>query len=159
MGNFFSRVMVFNFKKNILKRQKANLKFQEIIKQNYECLDKWTLALDKKHTTWKMDKYFISKINGVESIYEYYYHVSSEHVIERIKVPTLCLNTTEDPICLKENIPIEKLFINENIITLITQRGGHIEYLSGKNNDWFGFQLGLHYFKFFESQKMQKKSI
>ena len=60
------------------------------------------------------------------------------------------LNNTEDPVCLKENIPIERLYRNENIVSLIANRGGHIEYLTGSNEEWFGFKLALIYFTIFE---------
>ena len=35
----------------------------------------------------------------------------------------------------------------------ITQRGGHIEYLHGKEMNWWAFDLAIKYFDFFEKKK------
>ena len=36
----------------------------------------------------------------------------------------------------------------------ITQRGGHIEYLHGKEMNWWAFDLAIKYFDFFEKKKL-----
>jgi len=76
-------------------------------------------------------------------------------VIEDIKVPTLCISSREDPICIHQSIPVEKLYKNENIIFLLAERGGHIEYLSGWRAEWWGFKMALEYFDYFERQKKE----
>lgn len=91
------------------------------------------------------------KLLGFASVLDYYYHISSEHYIDKIITPTLSINCREDPISRIENVPIEKLYKNPYIINLITERGGHIEYLSGFEADWWGYTIALEYFQFFEN--------
>lgn len=156
-GNVFSRAIVNDFKK-VLDRNMKNQVFQELIRVRYECCDKWVQEVSKRRTTWEMDKYYTAKAWGMESVYDYYYHISSEHVIENIKVPTLAISCAEDPVCLKENIPIEKLYRNENIITLITERGGHIEYFTD-NEEWFAFKVALRYFQVLEDDPSLQRTL
>lgn len=86
-------------------------------------------------------------------MYDYYYHISSEHYLDDIKVPTLAISCREDPVCRQENIPIEKLYKNPNIITLVSQRGGHVEYISGWQEEWWAYRTALEYFSTFEMRK------
>jgi predicted alpha/beta-fold hydrolase len=157
-GNIFSRAIVKNFKK-VLDRNMKNPLFQELVRLNFECSDKWNVEMDKVQITWQMDKFFATKASGFESVYDYYYHISSEHVVDNIRVPTLVVSCAEDPVCLKENIPYEKLYRNENIVTLIAARGGHIEYLSGKNEEWFGFKIALKYFEMLETDPTLQRAL
>ena len=62
-GNLFSRLMVHDFKK-VLDRNFKNALFQDLIRLNFECCDKWSTEIGKLNTTWKMDKYFTAKTNG-----------------------------------------------------------------------------------------------
>jgi predicted alpha/beta-fold hydrolase len=52
----------------------------------------------------------------------------------------------------KEAIPIDLLYLNPNIITILTSHGGHIEYLNGMKQEWWAFKLVLDYFSYFENQ-------
>ena len=59
---------------------------------------------------WWLDKYVTTKFSGHESVLDYYYDLSCEHLLSNIKIPSLFLNNNEDPISIKENIPIDLLY-------------------------------------------------
>lgn len=75
--------------------------------------------------------------------------MSCDHLLEKIEIPSLFISNKEDPVCYKENIPINNLYLNRNIVTLIADRGGHVEYICGREERWWGFEIGLKYFEFF----------
>ena len=59
---------------------------------------------------WNIDKYVTARFSGDKHILDYYYRNSCEHVLKEINIPSLFLNNTEDPICYKENIPLDLLY-------------------------------------------------
>lgn len=126
--------------------------FRENVKQVGMDVGKFEKKLKKKTTCWKVDKFFTSKLGNFNHVLEYYHNISSEHVISDIKIPTLFIQNQEDPICLKEMIPVENIYRNQNTILLLTERGGHIEYFSGWKMDYWGFKTALYYFNLFEEK-------
>lgn len=149
MGKFFSKGIASNLKK-LYQQHYKNPHFKNIIKNNFNLITKMDKKMHSTSTTWKLDKHITAKFGGFDSIYDYYTNISSENRIDNIKVPSLFINNQEDPICIKESVPIEKIYHNKNTILLFTQRGGHIEYLSGWNAEWWAFKTALNYFEYFE---------
>ena len=96
-----------------------------------------------------MERDVTIKISGHEDVLDYYHHISCEHRLLEINVPSLFISNLEDPICSKECIPINLLYKNKNFITLISDRGGHVEYVCGKNKEWWAFKTSLKYFEYF----------
>lgn len=96
-----------------------------------------------------MDNEVSRLIMGVDHVEEYYHELSCEQWLGKIQIPSLFVSNKEDPVCYKENIPIDTLFRNDKIITLITDRGGHVEYICGKEERWWGFEVALKFFEFF----------
>jgi len=62
---------------------------------------------------------------------EYYAAASCHLVIDKVKVPLLCINARDDPICPSEAIPAETYLKNSNLIFCVTNCGGHIAWLEG----------------------------
>jgi len=66
-------------------------------------------------------------IHGQHKIKEYYKSVSAIHKIKDITVPTLCLDSIDDPIY---HYPFENLYgQNSNISFIYTSHGGHIAWI------------------------------
>ena len=87
-------------------------------------------------------------INGFRDLKKFYKDVSCCHYMEQIKIPTLFIHSLEDPVCVKECIPFEKIVENENCILVLTQRGGHIEYLSGNKAERWAYIPALEYLNY-----------
>jgi len=66
-----------------------------------------------------------------------------------VKIPTLFIHSLDDPVCVKEQIPFDDIRENENCILMLTQAGGHIEYLTGelKPERW-AYKPALEYLRF-----------
>lgn len=150
-NRLFSKIIARNFK-DLYRKHSRNKNFREMLKKHELCPNKLTQKIDKIKTCWEIDKLLISKINGWENVYDYYSNVASEYVLEDITIPTLFINSKEDPVCLKQYIPVDKIYQNKNTMLILTERGGHIEYLSGWKMDWWAFEMGLKYFDQFEKE-------
>jgi predicted alpha/beta-fold hydrolase len=152
IGNLFSRFLSLDFK-SLFEFHRKNPNFVKAIKDNNFDIDLIDHKLKNARTLWEIDKNVTLKLTGFDHLMEYYHSVSCDHLLHNIKHPSIFLNCLEDPICYKENIPITSLYLNENIITLFAPRGGHVEYLSGINKEWWAFQLSLIYFEYFETKE------
>ncbi|KAJ2546103.1 hypothetical protein IWW35_005153 [Coemansia sp. RSA 1878] len=53
--------------------------------------------------------------------------------LDNIRIPTMFLNSLDDPICIKSLIPFEKLVSNPYLVLALTVHGGHIGYMG---NSW-----------------------
>ena len=152
--SFFGKLVSYLIIRNYKKLYHFHTKNDHVVNKinfdhNLETLN--ILIKENKNDLWKIDKEVISKLYGYDSVYEYYYEMSCEREIKNIKIPTLFLNNAEDPICFKEVIPIDDIFRNKNCVGLITERGGHIEYLSDWDQKWWGFELSMFFFKYLEN--------
>lgn len=149
MSKIFSKGIASSLKK-LYQQHYKNPHFKNIIKNQFNLKTKIDKKMGSSDTTWKLDKHITAKFGGFDNVYDYYMNISSETRIESIKVPSLFISNQEDPICIKESVPIEKIYNNENTILLFAERGGHIEYFSGWNADWWAFITALDYFEYFE---------
>lgn len=150
-GSFYSKIIANNMKE-LYRFHYDNPHFQNIIRSHKLNLGSLEKKLDKRDTCWRVDKYITHKLGGHDTVYDYYIDISSEHVIDDIKVPCLFISNEEDPICLKENIPVEKIYKNENTILLFFERGGHIEYFSGFNRERYCYTIAMRYIEYFEKK-------
>ena len=150
---YFLSLLITKKIKNIYNHHIETENFIKRIKENKNCYDTMRNKYKLSHEIWALDKNITTKISGHENVLDYYFHISCEYKLKDINKPSLFLSNFEDPICVKENIPIDLLYKNDNIITLITNRGGHNEYLSGWDRQWWAFLLSIHYFEYFEKKR------
>lgn len=61
-----------------------------------------------------------------KSLKHYYEHSSSKNYIHDIQIPTLFINSLDDPISDKDGIPVQKIMQNDNLILLTVSHGGHL---------------------------------
>lgn len=107
---------------------------QDQLKEKGICLEEVANCQSSK----EFDTKFTIKLYGYESPEKYYDEASVVHVLEKIKVPVLSLNSKDDPIVYAKCIPYEKLKERPNIILAVTELGGHISWYSGiKPKRWY----------------------
>jgi len=71
------------------------------------------------------------KVNGFANVEDFWADFCSAYFMEDVKIPTLYIHSLDDPVCIKECVPMKKIIDNENCILLLTQKGGHIEFFTG----------------------------
>ncbi|KAJ3262715.1 hypothetical protein HDU77_000231 [Chytriomyces hyalinus] len=77
------------------------------------------------------DELATRRVFGFRSVSEYYRMGSSAQYIPDVAIPTLLLSDLDDPIAVREAIPVADVLQNPNIILAVTQRGGHLGWFEG----------------------------
>ncbi|KAM3131088.1 hypothetical protein pb186bvf_016786 [Paramecium bursaria] len=85
----------------------------------------------KAKNTWEFDEYITRRLFDFKSPTELYEYIGCENVIHNVQVPTLCIHSKDDPIVPEKIIPQDKLLSNKYITLLTTNRGSHVEWLTG----------------------------
>ncbi len=85
------------------------------------------------------DERIISFYSGFSGADEYYYRVAAARVIEEITVPTLILNSLDDPFIRLAPDTRDKILANPNITFIETNQGGHCAFLSQPTADYDGY--------------------
>lgn len=111
---------------------------------NQEALDK---AL-KINQTWQFDDIYTSKIAGFKDAFEYYRFASSIYKVDKIRVPTLAISSTDDP-AVSPIIPTADLQQNPNFCLVETDLGGHLGYVQWSGEFWCA-DVAHDFFKQFE---------
>jgi len=70
-------------------------------------------------------------LHGFRDAAHYYDVSSSMHYLAAIRVPTLVIHSLDDPFLPPEAVPRAALESNEDIVALLTGRGGHVGFLEG----------------------------
>lgn len=88
--------------------------------------------LSKINSFWEYDERVVAKLHGFQSAHDYYHRSSSRQFLKAIAVPTLIIQAVDDPFMTAEVIPkVEEL--SPHVQLEVTQGGGHVGFVSGKN--------------------------
>lgn len=79
------------------------------------------------------DEQIISLYSGFSGAEDYYYRVAAARIIDQVTVPTLILNSLDDPFIRIAPDTRDKIIANPNITFLETERGGHCAFLEQPN--------------------------
>ena len=122
------------------------MNFKEIAK-----VDSWK-KYDEQITSKVFGKYF-------KSTSDYYWHASSLHCVQGIKVPTMVIHSKDDPIIPIECLPVDECLANENIIVGIVRKGAHICYFTGVSGKvrWYPLVTGEYCDVIIEMNEEKKK--
>lgn len=88
----------------------------------------------------KLEEKLIVPSYGFKSLKEYYETDSCHNVIKHTKTPLLCICNRNDPLVHSSmsEIPSAAAMLNENIITIVTEHGGHVGWIESLNKDpWY----------------------
>ena len=83
------------------------------------------------------DAEFFGKILGFRNGDDYYRGMSSAKFIRYINKPLLIIHSKDDPICTYKGIPLDDVYENENIIFILSDKGGHSCFI--ENDKYFSF--------------------
>jgi len=80
---------------------------------------------------WQYDDQVVAKLHGFDSAEDYYKRSSSRYFLKTIAVPTLLIQSEDDPFMTDKVIP-DKKELSPHVIMEITQGGGHVGFVAGK---------------------------
>ncbi len=82
-------------------------------------------------TLYAFDEAATAPLHGFRSAAHYYTTCSSSGFLGRIRVPTLVLQSLDDPFLPSESVPRNALCANPAIEAVLTPSGGHVGFLAG----------------------------
>ncbi len=109
-------------------------------------------GLDKIKTLTQFDDRFTAPIHGFENAIDYYSRCSSVQLLTQISIPTLIINTLNDPFLSKQCFPTELLKGHSSVTLEILSRGGHVGFTQfNKNGLYWSEQRALQFIRSGES--------
>ncbi len=88
--------------------------------------------LSKITSFWEYDEKVVAKLHGFQNAHDYYAKSSSRQFLKTISVPTLLIQSLDDPFMTTEVIPtLDEL--SDFVQLEITKNGGHVGFVTGKN--------------------------
>lgn len=105
-------------------------------------------GIDRVRTLMQFDNRYTAPLHGFRDAIDYYTRCSSIHFLNDIKIPTLIVNTLNDPFLTKECFPSQALE-NHPFVTLeILLRGGHVGFAQfNKNGLYWSEQRALDFIR------------
>ncbi|KAJ1915019.1 hypothetical protein IWQ60_008591 [Tieghemiomyces parasiticus] len=83
----------------------------------------------KSKTMSDFDDLVTCRVFGYESPRDYYIKSSSAPYVAQVRIPLLCLNSLDDPVCSSKSIPYQAFRQNPYAFLATTQHGGHLAWL------------------------------
>ncbi|WP_058533325.1 hydrolase [Legionella saoudiensis] len=122
----FARV----YQANLLQRLRAVfLQKLDIVNCQLPITEERLLSLK---TLYDFDQQITAPLHGFASVEDYYQKASSRQYLNGITVPTLIIHALDDPFMTPATIPgVSEL--SENVILELSQHGGHVGFITGKN--------------------------
>ena len=125
----FESLITYFERKNYMKAVNA---FNRKIKNKKKCINVDTLL--SSYYVKNFDTEFFGKILGYKNGDEYYRGISSAKYIKNINKPLLVIHSKDDPICTYKGIPMDDVCKNENIIFILTEKGGHSCFIENEKD-------------------------
>lgn len=125
------------YRGNLIRELKDYIQFKldHLVKTGREQEAKKILQLGDLTTIksfWQYDDQVVARLHGFESAEDYYQKSSSRYYLNTIETPTLLIQSSDDPFMTQEVIPC-KMEVSEKLTMEITQRGGHVGFVTGIN--------------------------
>mgnify|MGYP005989349125 CR=1 FL=1 len=88
--------------------------------------------LDKINTLIEFDDLLTAPVNGFDDAQDYYHKSSGKQFLKSITTPTLIIHAKDDPFMNETVIP-KNTEMSDSVQFELSQRGGHVGFLSGSN--------------------------
>lgn len=81
---------------------------------------------------WQYDDRVVAPLHGFKNVHDYYQRSSSRQFLKSITLPTLIIQAYDDPFMTADVLP-KSNELSPTIQLEITQRGGHVGFVTGSN--------------------------
>lgn len=81
---------------------------------------------------WKYDDQVVAKLHGFKDVHDYYTRASSRQYLKSIEIPTLMIQSRDDPFMTTKVLPTHEE-LSPQIELEIYNAGGHVGFISGTN--------------------------
>ncbi len=93
------------------------------------------------------DEYFTSTINGFKNAKDYYAQSNSKQFLSNIRIPTLVINSLDDPFLSKSCYPFTEALNNKYLSLMAPKFGGHVGFSSFDGKHFWHEQQILNFIK------------
>jgi uncharacterized protein len=108
-----------------------------------------THGIENIRTLLQFDDRYTAPLHGFENAVDYYRKNSSINFVQKITIPTLIINTLNDPFLSTACFPAEMLKDHSNVQFEILLRGGHVGFTQfNKNGLYWSEQRTVDFFNF-----------
>ncbi|RKP35075.1 Alpha/Beta hydrolase protein [Dimargaris cristalligena] len=83
-------------------------------------------SVAKSKTVRDFDDLVTRRVFGYATVQDYYTSASSGPYVPRVRIPLLCLNSLDDPVCSAQSIPYRAIRENPYTVLATTASGGHL---------------------------------
>jgi len=90
--------------------------------------------IDRVRTLRDFDETYTSKVHGFAGADDYYQKSGALNVIDRIRIPTLIVHAEDDPFIPFAPLRHPSVSQNPYVLLVATSRGGHVAFVSQKND-------------------------
>lgn len=126
MRRGFSRVYQYHLLQKM--KRKLSGKFQQHDYQRLIGLSRDDIRNIKDF--WDFDSAFTAPINGFDDACDYYSKSSARQYLAGIQIPTLIIQSLDDPFMTPEVIP-QETELSASVHLELSQQGGHVGFISG----------------------------
>ncbi|CEP61879.1 YheT family hydrolase LALA0_S04e02762g [Lachancea lanzarotensis] len=155
-GDWWSRTLfsksIAQFLTRLVKVNLAELEFKEgdekpiepPTPKNPSFCDFTKENLKKAHgfnSTLEFDNMFTAPCLGFKNAHDYYKACGSIHELPNVRIPTLIINSKDDPVVGEDSIPYSTVRENSNLTLCVTDLGGHLAYLNKNYESWATAQI------------------
>jgi predicted alpha/beta-fold hydrolase len=122
--------------RHFLRTLKQKVKSKEILYSDHEQIEQ----AYRSRTFLEFDNAITAPVHGFQNATDYYTRSSSKPLLKNIQIPTLFINTVDDPFIPAKSLPTQN-DINPDSTTLAYQTfGGHIGFISKHQREWLEYQ-------------------
>ncbi|MDD5413004.1 MAG: hydrolase, partial [Methylobacter sp.] len=131
LDNGFAKCYRGNLLKALKTYMHVKLRHLENIGQSQEAEKIKALGdLSTIDSFWQYDDRVVAKLHGFTDVHDYYRRSSSRQYLKSISVPTLLIQSVDDPFMTKEVLPGLNE-ISSHVHLELTEHGGHVGFISG----------------------------
>ncbi|WP_282131142.1 hydrolase [Pseudoalteromonas aliena] len=118
------------YQKYLLDRMKKSMQRKlPQIKQQISLTPKQLMKIDD---LLEFDNQLTAPLHGFENAHDYYRQASAMPYLKHIAVPTLIIHAKDDPMLSIKAVP-SRQDVSEHVTLRISEKGGHVGFISGKN--------------------------
>ncbi|MDC9728438.1 MAG: hydrolase [Methyloprofundus sp.] len=114
--------------------------------------------LSQVRSFWQYDQRVIAQLYDFTSADDYYQRSSSKQFLQAIKVPTLLIQSLDDPFMSEDIIP-SCHELSESVVLELTQAGGHVGFVEGRGMFKFSYWLDQRIPEFLNQKLTEKVSL